>query len=218
MSLIFNRDFDLELALEEQTARHAARASHTPEEVADAVATARAAAYAEGRSAGRAEGLAEAAGTDGALRVAALDALGPQIEMLVQSSDTHRQALEEQVLDFARTVSEQVFPELLNRHAHYRTLVQVRRALNVGLGSAMLRVALSPDALALLRCDLDALIVEKGLEGRVELRADGALADGDTRIDWDNGFLEYSFSSICDRILGALRETRSATATPILER
>lgn len=218
MTLIFDRDFDLELAREERSARCAARASHTPEELDEAVTTAREIAYAEGRSAGHAEGLAEAAGTDGALRVTALKALGPQIEMLVKSSDSHRQALEAQVVAFALTVSEQVFPELLRRRAHDRALAQVRRALTVGLGSATLRVSLSLDALDLLRHDLDAVVAEKGLEGRVEMRADPALADGDTRVDWDNGVLEYSFSSICDRILSALREARSAPPTPTLER
>ncbi len=218
MSLVFDRDFDLELAHEDRQARRDARARHTPEELSDAVTAARAEAFAEGRSAGHSEGLAEASGAQGARRAAALDALKPQISSLVQAADSHRAALEAQVLDFALSVCEQVFPELLRHRAHDRTLAQVRRALSIGLGSATLRVALSPDALRLLRDELNDAITEAGLQGRVEMRADPALVDGDARVDWESGLLEYSFAAICDRILGALREARSAAPTPLLER
>lgn len=218
MTVIFDRDFDLELAHEDRQARRAARARHTPEELSEAVEAARAAGFMEGKCAGHAEGLAEAAVADGARRAAALEALGQQLPAMVRENDRHRAALEAQVLDFAITVCEQVFPELLRRRAHDRALAQVRRALTVGLGSMSLRVSLSSDALQLLHDDLDAAITQNGLQGRVELRADPALADGDARVDWDNGFLEYSFSSICDRILFALREARSAAPIPLSER
>lgn len=218
MSLVFNRDFDLELAREDQQSRRDAQARHTPEELADAVAVARAAAFAEGRCAGHSEGLAEAAAADDSRRVAALEALMPQMLAIVQAADRHRAALEAQLLDFALSVCEQVFPELLKHRAHDRALAQVRRALSVGLGSATLQVALSPDALRLLQEDLDISISESGLQGRVETRADPALADGDVRVTWDSGFLEYSYASICNRILRVLREARTTAPTPFLER
>lgn len=218
MSMIFDRDFDLELEREELQARRDARACHTPAELVDAVEAARAVAYFEGRRAGHAEGLADAAEADHARRAAALDALGPQIEALVQANDNHRQILEAQILDFALTVCEQVFPELLRHRAHDRALAQVRRALSLGLGSVSLRICLSPEALELLQDDLNAAIVQNGLQGRVEIHANEALADGEARVEWDSGFLEYSFSSICDRILCALRDARSAAPIPLSER
>lgn len=218
MALMFERDFDAELAQEDRQARHAARARHTPEELNEAVEAARTAGFIEGKSIGRAQGLAEAETADGARRAVALEALGQQIPAMVQENDRHRAALETQMLDFALTVCEQVFPELLRRRAHDRALAQVRRALAVGLGSVSLQVSLSSDGLQLLKDDLDTAINQHGLEGRVKLRADPMLADGDARVDWDNGFLEYSFSSICDRILCALREARSATHPTLSER
>ncbi len=218
MTLIFDRDFDLELAREDQSARRLMRARHTDEEMFEAIAAARNAAFLEGRTAGHAEGLAEAAAAHSARRAEALQALGPTIGELVEANDRHRAALEAQVLDFAVTVCEQVFPELLRHRAHDRVLAKVRRALEIGLGSVSLRIFLSPEALHLLREDLNAAIIENGLEGRVEIRADPALCNGDARVDWDSGFLEYSFSSICDRILCALREARSAAPKPLSER
>lgn len=218
MSLVFDRDFDLELARENRQVLRDGEAYYSQDALLEAVSEARATAFAEGRRTGHAEGLAEAAGLDGARRAAALEVLGPQMAALIQAADEHRAALEAQLLDFSLSVCEQVFPELLQHRAHDRALAQVRRALSVGLGSATLQVSLSPDGLRLLREELDSTISEFGLIGRVALRADPDLADGDTRVAWDSGFLEYSFSSICDRILGALRDARSAVPTHLLER
>lgn len=217
MKLVFHRDFDLELAQEDRQARRDAGACHTPEEMSEAIESARAAAFAEGRLAGHGDGLAEAAAADSARRAAALDALMPQIAALIEAADTHRAALEAQLLDFALSVCEQVFPELLRHRAHDRVLAQVRRALSVGLGSATLQVTLSPGALHLLLPDLEAAIQESGLEGRVDMRGDPDLIDGDVRVFWDSGCLEYSFTSISDRILRVLRDARSVVSTPLLE-
>ena len=43
------------------------------------------------------------------------------------------------------------------------------------------------------------------LADRVDLQGDAALKDGDARVEWHNGFMEYSFGAVCDRILDALR-------------
>lgn len=218
MSLVFNRNFDLELAREDQQTNRIARMCHTPEDLAEAVAEARIAAYAEGQSAGYAEGLSAAATSHQARCAATLDTLTPQIVSLIDAADTHRATLEAQLLDFAISVCEQVFPELLRRRAHERALAQLRRALSVGLGSATLKVALSPTAVALLRADLDRAITENGLQGRVEVCADPELCDGDVRVNWDSGTLEYSFATLCDRILNLLRDARTTLPTPLLER
>lgn len=217
MNHVFTRDFDLELARENQEARRIARACHTPEELQAAVSAAKAEGFADGLVAGHADGLAAAATADDAQKVAALKALQPQITTLVEEADAHRAALEAQLLDFAVSVCEQVFPELLRHRAHDRALAQVRRALAVGLGSPTLQISLSADALTLLRPDLDSAIHEIGLQGRVEMRADTNLAAGDVRVTWDSGFLEYSFTSICDRILQALRAARPTAPTHYLE-
>jgi hypothetical protein len=31
------------------------------------------------------------------------------------------------------------------------------------------------------------------------------MGQGDARVEWDNGFMQYSFNMICDRILKSLR-------------
>jgi flagellar assembly protein FliH len=217
MSLIFNRDFDLELALEQQEARGETRPRHSAEDLAAAVAAARAEGLAEGWRSGHIAGLSDAAALDAARRAAALEVLVPQVQSLMAATESHRVALEAQLMDFALSICEHVFPELLTRRAHDRALAQIRRALSLGLGSTTLRVSLSADALDLLRDDLEATIAALGLEGRVELLADAGLGAGDVHVGWDDGVLEYSFSTICERILAVLRAARSAAPTPCLE-
>lgn len=215
MSYIFDRDFDGELDHERQEAERRARACYTPEDLEAALADARAAAFAEGHAAGRAEGIAESRASSEALRSEALGALVPQLERLIGEADRHRAALEAQVLDFTLSVCEQVFPEVLSR-SRDRALDRVRKTIGLALGSACLRIMLSERALPLLRPQIEQAARDIGLKTRVELAAEPALSEGDVRVEWDNGFMEYSFAGVCDRILSALRQARAGTTETIL--
>ncbi len=216
MSFIFDRDFDQELAREQHHSQRDAR--YTEVDLADAIAAAveiaRAEAFAEGHAAGRAEALAEAEAGLEQRRAKAFETLTAELSELRAAGDSHRAALEAQVLDFAGSVGAQVFPELLRERAHRRALAQVRRGLSMGLGSVRLRVALSAEAADLLRHELEATIRDLGLTGRVDLVEDPGLQPGDARVDWDSGSLEYSFQAICDRLLGALRAAGTDRTTP----
>lgn len=215
MSYVFDRDFDRELDHERQEAERRARACYSPEDLEAALADARAAAFAEGHAAGRAEGIAESQASSEALRSEALGALAPQLERLIGEADRHRAALEAQVLDFTLSVCEQVFPEVLGR-SRDRALDRVKKTIGLALGSACLRIMLSERALPLLRPEIERAARDIGLQARVELATDPALSEGDVRMEWDNGFMEYSFAGICDRILSALRQARAGTSEPIL--
>lgn len=207
---VFQRDFDLEIAEEAAQAEHDARARYTEEELAEAIARAREEGREEGRAEGHAAGLAEARGTLAAQQSAALAVLGPKLDMLLGEAAAHRAALEAQVLDFTVSVCEKVFPELLHERARARTLAQIRRCLQFALGSSSLRVVLSPGALDELGPRLSGMCAEAGVTARLEMSADPDLAAGDARVEWDNGFLDYSLAAVCERILDALRESRDA--------
>ncbi|WP_197470829.1 hypothetical protein, partial [Sulfitobacter sp. HI0054] len=43
----------------------------------------------------------------------------------------------------------------------------------------------------------------------LDLRADPELPDGDARMEWDHGNLDYGFKKICDRLLAELRDTHA---------
>jgi flagellar assembly protein FliH len=216
VSYVFDRDFDRELDHERQEAERRARACYTPEDLEAALADARAAAFAEGHAAGRAEGIAESRASSEALRAEALGALVPQLERLIGEGDRHRAALEAQVLDFTLSVCEQVFPEVLRSRSQDRALDRVKRTIGLALGSACLRIMLSERALPLLRPGIEQAARDIGLKARVELAADPALSEGEVRMEWDNGFMEYSFAGVCDRILSALRQARAGSSETIL--
>lgn len=217
MTSVFARDFDLEMAEEQERQAYEARATVTPEELDAAIAAALAEGYEAGHAEGRAEGLGEAAG-DRALRdTEALEALGPRLDALFSVAAEHRAALETQTLDFVLSVCEQTFPELIRDRARDRATSQIRRTISMTLGSPKLRIFVAPAAEPTLRPMLEDDLDRRGYEGVTEIAADPGLVEGDTRVEWDNGFMDYSFAAVCDRLLAALRRSRDAATqtTPI---
>lgn len=211
MGYLFDRDFDQEIEREQAETDRLAVARYTQEELDAALAEVRAAGAEEGRALGRQEAFAEAEETDRRRKVEALEALAPRVESLLQSGDAHQQALESQVVRFASSVFEKVIPEVMRSRAAARAEDEVRAALAIALGSSTVRVYLPPDAAAAHGLELEEAATAMGHGGRVEVFGDGDLKDGDARVEWDNGFMEYSFGVICERILTALR---AAAAKP----
>jgi flagellar assembly protein FliH len=202
---VFDRDFDKELEQERARADHDARAIYTQEELDEAIARATEIGRDEGRIEGHAAGVDEARATLAAQQSAALAVLGPRMQALLDRSEQHRRALESQVLEFAISVCEKVLPEILRRRAHARAVGQIRRTLRIAFGSPFLRIYIAESALPALAPRIRQLAEAHELADRVDLQGDAALKDGDARVEWHNGFMEYSFGAVCDRILDALR-------------
>ncbi|RVV96877.1 hypothetical protein EKE94_16155 [Mesobaculum littorinae] len=209
---VFQRDFDLERAEEEARRVHDARARHTPEELEEAVARAYRAGHAAGKEVGRTEGRDETRQTLLARHAEAISAIQPQVDALLAGTAEHRAALEAQVLDFTVSVCEKVFPELIDHRARDRALQQIERTIRYALGSPVLRITLAPAARDALGPQIEAIVAET-LIGTLDLSADPDLAEGDARMTWDNGFMEYSFAEICDRILDAVRDRQESFET-----
>lgn len=204
MSAIFTRNFDLEA---EEPNRPAPKGP-TAEEIEEI----RRNAFEAGLAQGRAEGLAEAATTLEARREAALEQLVPALLSFLGDRDAHDQAIEAQFFDFAISVCEKVFPELLEGQAHHRALAQLRRGLRMALGSRQIRVIMAPVDRELLKADLEALSRQNDSQPRLQISSDPRLGSGDVRIEWDHGGLDYSFAALCSEILEALHRSRPRTA------
>lgn len=212
MHPVFERDFDHEAALERERGERALCARHTPEELEAAVSKAEADAYTKGWEDGHNSGTINTNATLLARQTEALDALSPQIGELIGAGDRHRGALEGQAVGFVLAVFEQVFPEFRSQRALDRVAEQVRHAVGLALGSASLRIFLSEAAAPGLAPMLESAARAQGFEARIEIGADAGLADGDVRVEWDNGFMEYSFDALCAQILDALRRSKAALA------
>ena len=205
MSYVYNRDFDQEIEREQREAERLTRAFFTEEDLAAAIEKGRAEGIAQGRAEGRAEAEAEAMASDRRRWVELLGVLSGRVEAVIAAADDHVDTLEQQVVAFELAVFEKIAPELLKGQAAQRSESEVRAAIGLALGSAQLRIFLPPDACAAMATSLEEAARDIGHDGRIEVLPDPELAPGDARVEWDNGFMEYSFSVICTRILTALR-------------
>lgn len=204
MTFIPVRDFDAELDAERREQQRRRDAVHTAADLDEAVGRAFAAGRAEGRAEGEAVGRAQSLETAAERTLAALEAVAPAVGRLLGEADRHRAALEAQVVEFTLAVFDRILPELVRSRAGARAEAEIHHAATLALGSARLGLRLPPDVAQTAGPDLTRRLREAGFEGRVEIVADAALAGGDIRADWDNGFLDYSYAAICNRIIGAL--------------
>lgn len=205
MNKIFERDFDQEIELEHLEVLRKQRACYTPEDLNEAVERARKEGFDAGRGIGRQEAAAEAAETDRLRKVKALEEVASGIDSMFRTADEYVSALEKQVLSFVLAVFEKIVPEVMDTRARVRAETEVRAALAVALGTSGLRIYLSPVACEEMAEKLEESARQLGHNGRVEISPDPELELGDARVEWDNGFMQYSFGLICERILTALR-------------
>jgi flagellar biosynthesis/type III secretory pathway protein FliH len=55
------------------------------------------------------------------------------------------------------------------------------------------------------------------LDSKLAVTADPALASGDCRIAWDEGFLDYGYDAVCKQIVTLIRAAPGAAPAPKLE-
>jgi flagellar assembly protein FliH len=203
MSTIFTRDFDAEIEEEILVS------PEEPEPLTEAdLEVARAEGFAAGREVGRGEGFQEALETIDGRRMELASRMEQQIRLFFTEREAHDQALEAQFVDFAISVGEKVFPELIETQSHQRSLAQIRRGLRMAMASRRLLVHLSEDAVEMLESDIRRMAESAGYDGRLDVFPDHDLEAGDVRISWDMGGLDYSFCALSNEIMEALRHAR----------
>ncbi|MDG4648635.1 FliH/SctL family protein [Roseibacterium sp. SDUM158017] len=217
MTYIFDRNFDVERDGEPRQAPCAARPMFTEDDLRAAERLARAEGFEAGRSRGRTEAEAEAGAARAQERQDALLAIAGQVETFCRDAAGHRAALECQMLDFAIATCERLIPELLRTRSVDRAAAEVKRCLSLAIGSPRIRIFLSRAVLDLHGAAIEKAILERDEGTKVELAADPALADGDARVEWDNGVMEYSFGRIAEQVLDALHRTRPLPAEGIAD-
>ena len=206
MNCIFERDFDAEAA--------GAPPGRAPAPEAAAREAARAEGFAAGLAAGREAARDEARGAEARELRDLLGALARGIGALEAGAAAHRAAMERQALDFVRAAGERLAPELVASLGGARAAAEVRRCLALVAGSSRIEVALSPGALERHGAALEEA---PGAEGRVRLRGDPGLGNGDARVRWEDGEMTYSMDDALGGLLEALRAHRAAPAAPAPE-
>jgi len=210
MQFVFDRNFDGEVETRARLSEVRIGAVYTAEDYNEAVEAAEAQGYEDGRVAGRAEAAMAAADSDAERQLTALESLAPAMTALLEDADRHHRVLEAQMLDFVLSVFQQVAPQVIEAQARVQVEREVDNAIRMALGSAILRVYFAPSAHKEGEAQVQRTARLQGYGGRIEVKPDPDLAEGDVRVEWDHGVMRYSFDDICHRILDALKASKAA--------
>ena len=208
---MFLRDFDAEALTAGQAATLPEDMPPPPrsygvDEVDRLVAEAREAGVQQGREEGAAVARAEAEESWTARGAAALEVIAARISDLVEQDATHRQALERDVVDMLVDIGERIAPEFLSAYSADLARTRIRAGLRMAGGSAKLTIRVSPELAQGLEPQLVAMAQSAGVDPAPRLVAEPALGEGEVRLDWDNGGLDYSLERSCEAVLTALHE------------
>ena len=105
--------------------------TYSEDEVQRMVRAAHERGVAEGRAAGLEEGRAGAEASHDGLATEAMAAMTTALEELSGEAQAHRAALEAQVIEFAHSVCDTVFPELVEDLSRSRVAAQVRQGMKM---------------------------------------------------------------------------------------
>ena len=201
----FDRNFDSETLPRDAVPAAPIVAETDQSDVVNAKEQGHAEGYEQGFSAGRLEGEKAAEATIGDRHVAALENIGTSLNALLSDSAEHRAELAQQLFEFALQTCERVLPEALTTSAKQRSVLAIQRCVRRLAGTSELRIAVSETTLRTHQADIEAALDQQRGSTKVELVADPNLEDGDARVEWLNGSMEYSFARICQTILQAVR-------------
>lgn len=216
MTLVFNRNFDEEQARESGGQKNCACGKPDQKQVEALIEAATAQGYQTGVQEGHKKALAEFRAESDQAQSEALTDIQARLRSLSEKMDHHNAALEAQILDFTLSICEQVFPYLQQTQTHERALTQIRKTMRLALNSPTITILLSPDALPKLTPFIEQITTELGLTEQVKLSADAKLKDGATIVEWQNGFMDYSFDAVCERILTALKAAQASIPSPLI--
>lgn len=208
MNYVFDRNFDAEDEADQRGETPVIGAVFTRAQYEEAVAQARDEGFHAGVQQGREAAAQTAQSSESARRLAASEAVAPAMQALFDDADRHHAALEAQMVEFVLSVFRQVAPDVDERLAEGQALREAKGAVRMALGSARLDLWVAPDALDTSSAELELAARQAGFGGRLSVKSDPELGAGEVRAAWDHGVMEYSFSEICARILGALGTAR----------
>ena len=217
MTLIFRRNFDDELDREAGGGANTCTCAHPTQGQIDVlIEDAKSIGFQSGLEAGHNKALKELRKEAAQNQNDTLVDIKKQLQDLFEKSDSHSAALESQVLDFSLSICEQLFPYLLHSQSHERAYTQIKETMRLAIGSPTIHIALSKTAFPILTPFIEQAAKELGVLTHIKLSIDENLNDGATHIEWKNGFMEYNFETVCERILCALKAAQKTNLSPLV--
>ena len=214
MTLVFSRNFDDEENW--KSGENCPCDKHSQEEVDALVEAAKSSAFQSGLEEGYDTAWAKFNGEADLTQSAALEDIRTQSRALLENINYHRTTLESQILDYTLSICEQVFPYLQHSQSHERALAQIEKTMRLAMNSPHINIILSNNALPKLTPFVEKMADELGIKDQIKLSSDDKLEDGATLVEWQNGFMDYSFDVVCQQILSALKAAQATIPTPLI--
>lgn len=148
------------------------------------------AAREEGYIKGHTAALDEAAKTDSHVSAEALRTITRAIDALDDSRATHERNLERQAVRLALSITRRLLPAVGEAVAIKEIESLVARALGDLMDQPRLFVRVNGAVADTMRSAIRDLQVTSGYEGRVVVRPDNSMAQGDCRLEWGEGGVE----------------------------
>lgn len=219
MTYFFERNFDQERMRAGLSVGPNGDAFETDETLSrDAKEQARQHGYDDGYKQGRLDGRAELQGEKLVEEEMALGKISKCCETLYRDAERHRQTLEQEMLEFATQACEKVLPHFIHSQSSDRVLAEIRRHLRLAMGSPKLTVTISEATRERYGAKLEVALKTGSSTTEIEILVDDQLAEGDARMEWQNGMMEYSYERVCASVLDALVWARKAVSQPKNER
>ncbi len=214
MTLVFSRNFDDEENW--KSGKNCSCDKHSQEEVDALIEATKSKAFQSGLKEGYDTAWAKFNGEADLIQNDALEDIRTQLRALLEKINDHRTALESQILDYTLSICEQVFPYLQHSQSHERALTQIKKTMRLAMNSPHINIILSNDALPKLTPFVEQIAIELGIIDQIKLSSDDKLEDGATIVEWQNGFMDYSFDVVCERILSALKAVQTTIPTTLI--
>ena len=211
-AILFTRNFDDELAREA-----AAHASEGPRmfseaDLAAAVAAARSEAHAAGVAEGHAAGLDKARGEIAAATAESLEALRPVLDSFAAGIDTHQQALERQMVGYARGLCETLFPRVLSHFGAALVEDRLRDLVRRLQGRPGVSLILPPEVAKNVEENIPELTSVNHDRCGIHIVADPDMAPTTARLTWSDGFAAIDQAALTRAILADLSQAYASTS------
>lgn len=205
------RDFDAESErFAEANSSQAAPEPETPvysfteEELGKLLGDARQQGFDQGHEEGLQNGRREAQTDLQAQATAAMQELRDQLAVFIAQDRDRRAELERDLIDMVLDIAERTVPDLLAAFSTDQVQARLAHAILKGARRAELEIFISPETETHL-ADVIPQITPPDQAIPPKVTADPSLKNGEARMTWENGFMQYSLDRVCDEILQALR-------------
>ncbi len=202
------RDFDAEG--DHQTENGDAQTPETPiytfteAELGNILSEARQQGFDQGREDGLAVGRREAQADLQAQANTAMQELRDQLAVFVSQDAERRAELERDLIDMVLEIAERTAPDMLQAYSAVQLQARLTDAIAKGARRAKLEIRVAPEIEPVL-AEILPQITPPDRTSPPKITADPSLKNGEARVTWENGFMQYSFDRVCEEILLALR-------------